>query len=301
MFQKPLHIFTPVWGAKNLALMRSALGRSLRWRHNYESVKNAKWHLVSTPQDAQAAKDAALEILPQAQIDILVDPRLGEGINHGEPLAAAVMKLMKICIDDDAPCLMATTDFVYGDGTIQAMINLGNRPGICVGMAHIRVVPEFLNEMNAHSEAWTNATLMDFAWKHAHPTWNYTERSCNPTMSYHCGTTWEWLPTGEAAVEHHMPSPFLVNFIAKDLVVWQNKGKPGFGFWDHDWPTFLLEDQRLRWIGSSDAAFMAEVTDATANCGELMPRNALDPDAFFKDAYHCKIQHQFVTIFRGES
>ncbi len=283
-------------------MMRTALGRSLHWPMNLRTVEDCKWHLVSTPADAQALKEIAQEILPRAKIDILVDPRLGENINHGRQMAEAVMKVMEICIEDKAPMLMAPPDFVYGDGTIQNMLAIGDQPGTCVGVAHIRVVPSFLNAISAKESMYpqTNAQLMHEAFAHAHSTWRDVQCGADPTMSYHCGVTWKWIGCGLAAVQHHMPSPFLVNFIPKDLELWKNGGEPGFGFWDHDWPEFLLKDQRMRWIGSSDAAFMAEITDPLANLGKLLPRNAKDPDAFFKDAYHCKIQRQFVTIFRGE-
>ncbi len=276
--------------------MRSALGRSFHWLKNYDVVENAKWHLVSNPADAEEVKSAAIEILPSAQIDMLVDPRLGHS-NPGFAMAHAVMRAMQICIDDGSPMLMATPDFVYGDGTIRTMMDVADRPGTCAGVAHIRVLPTFLSTIEP---GLSNANLMDRAFRHAHSTWRDGQCGADPTMSYHSGISWKWIGCGLSAVQHHMPSPFLVNFTPSDLKVWENDGKPGFGFWDHDWPTHLLREQRLRWIGSSDAAFMAEVTDPLCNLAKLMPRNPLDPDGFFKDSYHCQIQRQFVTIFRGE-
>ena len=299
MLSKPLHIFSPAWGQKHIALMRSALGRSFHWPRNYDVVENAKWHLVSTPEDAAAVLALAREILPSATIDILVDPRLTQFDNPGYALALAVMKAMDACLADNAPLLMATPDFVYGNGTIRTMMDIADRPGTVAGMAHIRVLPTFLSTLG--DEPLTNANLMHRAFAHSHLTWRDVQCGADPTMTYHCGVSWKWIGCGLAAVQHHMPSPFLVNFLPSDRELWQNKGEPGFGFWDHDWPTYLLRDQRMRWIGSSDAAFMAEVTDPLANLGKLLPRNPVDPDAFFKDAYHCKIQRQFVTIFRGEA
>lgn len=302
MTPKPLHIFTPAWGSKHLALMRSALGRSLLWPKNYDTVREAKWHLVSVPQDAEAVKALAHELLPHAEVDICVDPRVMQASDHGLSLALDLMKVMDICIKDNAPMLMATPDFVYGDGTIRAMMEIADQPGTVAGMAHIRVLPGFLAHIgfNVTGKIPTNAQLMNIAFKNCHGTWQDTQCGADPTMSYHCGVSWKWLNENTAAVQHHMPSPFLVNFISKDKDVWRNGGEPGFGFWDHDWPAFLLNDQRLRWIGSSDAAFMAEVTEPMANLGKMLPRNPLDPDAFFKDSYHCRIQRQFVSIFRGE-
>ncbi len=301
MLSKPLHIFTPAWGQKHISLMSHALGRSFHWKKNYAEVERAKWHLVSTPEDAPAVLALAKEILPDATVDILVDPRLTQHSNPGFALALAVMKAMDACLADGSPMLMATPDFVYGNGTIRAMMDIADRPGVCAGMAHIRVKPSYLNAIdNSISPVPSNAQLMHMAFAHAHDTWRDVQCGADPTMSYHCGVTWKWIGCGLAAVQHHMPSPFLVNFLPKDAELWQNKSDPGFGFWDHDWPTFLLRDERMRWIGSSDAAFMAEVTDPLANLAKLLPRNPIDPDAFFKDAYHCKIQRQFVTIFRGE-
>ncbi len=296
----PLHIFTPAWGPKHLALMTSALGRSLKWDLNYKAVRRAKWHLVSNPRDAQDLRNIAASILPDSEIDILVDPRIGNG-NPGLHLAEAVMKVMQMCLDDSGPLLMATPDFVYGNGTIGSMMAIADRPGTCASMAHIRVLPDFLNSLgDGGPMVLKNSNLMWRAFHHSHSTWQDVQCGADPTMSFHCGVTWKWIGPGIAAVQHHMPSPFLINFMARDLDDWQNDGQPGFGFWDHDWPEFLIKAQRLRLIGSSDIAFMAEVTDPNANLGSMLPRNPLDPDAYFREAYHCKIQRQFVSCFRGE-
>lgn len=283
--------------------MRSALGRSLLWPQNYATVANAKWHLVSTPQDADELKAIARELLPLAEVDILVDPRVSQSSDHGYSLALAVIKSIEICLKDKAPMLMATPDFVFGDGTIKAMMDIADQPGTVAGMAHIRVLPGFLSHLDFDSAlSPKNSWLMKLAFQNAHLTWRDVQCGADPTMAYHCGVSWKWIDVActTAAVQHHMPSPFLVNFTKRDLETWKNGGEPGFGFWDHDWPTFLLAEQRMRWIGSSDAAFMAEVTEPLANLGKMLPRNPLDPDAFFKDAYHCRIQRQFVSIFRGE-
>lgn len=205
-------------------------------------------------------------------------------------LIKSLQAAVNMCLNDSSPLLMATPDFIFGNGTIDAFMKVANEPGTCATIANIRVLPSVLE----HIDEDTN--LVDLAFSHLHRSW-----SESPENLYLSAINIKQLTKKMWAVEHFMPSPFYVNFLESDKRVfgeWHDRKPPAFGTWDHNWPTYLLEQGRLRYIGSSDAAVMLEITDDDKN---VPPINKPDDpkNQFFRKGFHNNIQRQFVSIFRG--
>lgn len=251
---------------------------------------------------AKTAMQTVLGFSPKAQFEVLmtkelIDPRYDVGMI----LIEGIHILVKKCIENNTALLMATPDFIFGEGTLDVFKKVGSDKGSCVTIAHLRVLPEILGEIS--EVPLSNAKLMGLGYKHAHSAWVKCERSCDPGMSYLGGISWQWVAEGIAAVRHYLPSPFYVNFTEEDVQTfktnWGNK-PPAFGLWDHVWPHKLIESGRLRYIGSSDAAMMIEVTDEYANIPPWNPPGKSNEDEYFRNEYQNHIQKQFVSVFRGE-
>jgi len=307
--EKRLHIFTPVWGEHFTNLFKNALGRSLQWPKNAESVKNCTWTIFT---DSERSKEhltkAALEIVPTAQLIFHINSRLTE---PNAPIGAlkmqALLKAIRFCIDNKQPMLMSTPDFIWADGTIENMYTESydsEGQNLCVSIAHMRALPSLLDPL-AELSSFESQKLLYSALEHAHESWTRCEVGTDPNGIYHSGIAWRFVDRKSLiTVQHQMPSPFLVHFTESDLKEferWKGITPPAFGEWDHNWPTKLIEEGRLRYIGSSDVAFMVEITEADKNVPPLNPARR-PHDAFFREnsdiEKHLKIQKQFISVFR---
>lgn len=75
--------------------------------------------------------------------------------------------------------------------------------------------------------------------------------------------------------------------------------KDRYDGWDHRWPATW--NQRMRYIGSSDAAFMVEVTQPNSNLARINRTNFFHhTDSYREDRAHHKVNRQILAIFREE-
>lgn len=290
-----LKIFCPVWGQKHLTLLREALCASLFWSSNERCVKDAEW-LITTDSEASAneIRKIIYYYFTGAKCKEFIYPEISRpGVDSGMLLIKSVQEAVDICLRDNSPMLMATPDFIYGNGTIDAFYDVAHEPGTCATIANVRVLPSFLEDM-PDPEMSYHGHFTDRIFRHLHPSWKES-----PKNLFRGGVNVIELTHSKLyAVQHFMPSPFFVNFLPEDkqhFREWHERKPPGFGLWDHVWPSHLLSEGRLRYIGSSDAAVMAEVTDEDKN---VPPLNKPGEKGFFRDHFHNNIQSQFVTIFR---
>ncbi len=294
-----MKIFCPVWGEQHIGLLESALGRSLSWPKNKASVHGAEW-IITCASAAEAGRIRSIikKISESFRIrEYIVDGLDAPGIDTGRVLIETLRGAIQFCLIDKEPMLMATPDFIYGEGTIEAFKIIAGEYGSCATIAHMRVLPTILTELSGFGPS--NNLLMSIAWRHPHISWYNSDAERSPSILYQGGVKWHKISQNIKAVQHYMPSPFFVNFIAKDIEHFQEFDEnrpPGFGMWDHIWPAHLLKQGRLRFIGSSEAAMMIEVTDAYKN---VPPENLPHQDGFFRKHFHNDIQKQFISIFKG--
>lgn len=297
---KPLHIFTPSWHPHFNNLFVNALGRSLKWPANAEAVRDSIWTICTdTQSSADSLELAAHTIIPSCKVRIQLQPRFSE---PNSPIGALKMKCLlksiRECLNEATPMLMSTPDFIWADGSIGNMVDESypdEGQGLCVSIAHMRVLPTLLLDFQAKSPAQLVQQGLDFA----HDSWTRCEIGLDPSGIYHAGLSWRRVKNA-ISVQHQMPSPFLVNFRECDLEEfsrWKGMTPPAFGEWDHDWPSRLIEQGRLRYLGSSDLAFMVEVTEADKNVPPLEPART-PHDQFFRTEPSVKIQKQFISTFR---
>jgi hypothetical protein len=308
---KRLHIFTPVWGDYFTNLLDRALGQSFQWSTNARAVENCIWTLFTTTGEKAKIAELAQRIIPTATIRILTNDRLLErNAEIGALKMRALLISIKQCLDENCTMLMSTPDFIWANGSLHNMIAESypdESQGLCVSIAHMRVLPSILEPIlsNGYRERGSGSDeTVDHAFDHQHESWIRSEIQTWTTPKangiYHSGVAWRRASGGLITVQHQMPSPFVVNFRESDLKEferWKGVTPPAFGEWDHNWPSKLIEEGRLRYIGSSDVAFMVEVTEADKNVPPLT--DARTPhDQFFRDEPSVKIQKQFISTFR---
>ncbi len=215
-------------------------------------------------------------------------------------------------IQRNSKMLLAPPDTIFGDGTIPNLIDLGTGPKTCVSVAHSRVLPGILEEIDvlgATRGGISNPQLVTMAFEHAHDSWKFADVSHPKNNSYIGGIAWRELEKGLYSVTHRLPTPYFCDFTQGDYdFFW---GQVSFGGWDHRWPAEnLIRQQRQRYVGSSDACFIVEVTEWDKNVPPDVSdqaRKQLDYarvsgelDQYWNGHFHNEINRQTSVIFRGE-
>lgn len=308
-------VFCPVWGEKNLDLLENCLGRSLLRPLNKKAIDKAHWIVIT---DTQESGDRATRFIRShfdSSVEVRVEARLllkGESNHYRFVLLESLRQISRECLASNTPMLMATCDFYFGEGTIAAFQKVGSDPGSCVSIPNMRVLPSFLKRVAGN--ALSNPELIEVALDHAHDSWKYSEKSMGREgMTFIGGISWERIDQRVTAVRHYLPSPFYVNFSDVDVEFFNDPaatmmkycgssltgGPPHFGVWDHVWTSLIISYERLRYIGSSDAALLLEVTDADLNVPDPNPEGKTNRDRFRGSGLHTAVQSQFIYSLRN--
>lgn len=286
-----VRLFTPVWGADHIDRFRRGTMASLLWHSNRVALCNhvIGWDVYSKIGDYEVVGHLCQHLL-KAQLY----PLDNDAADQGQNLLAAVRRTIRQCQLEGSALVTIMPDVIYGDGTFETLFRLGERPGVSLLVPHMRALPAIYDDL-VHPTP--NAKLVTLAIKHAHSTWIDADITKDPNNSYMGGVLVERV-NKLMMVQHRLANPWLTNIIASD-VEWWDAHQWGFGTFDHNWPGKLVSEGRARWIGSSDAAFMVEVTKE----GEAMApfdRKDADKEAFYRAGPHHDMSKHFISVFRGE-
>ena len=223
----------------------------------------------------------------------------------GVVLLAGLRTQIHYGIKNRSRMLMAPPDTIFGDGTIPSMLAIGAGPSTAVSVAHMRVLPSVLEEIGvvgATRGAIENPHLVTLAMKHAHDSWKFAEIGHERNTSFSGGIAWKSLGPGLYSIQHRLPTPYLVDFNHADFdFFW---GQVSWGGWDHRWPAEnLIRQERQRYVGSSDACFIVELTEWDKNVPPEWDKpgdRGNQPDAYWGQHYHNGINRQVNVIWRGE-
>lgn len=290
-----MKIFTPCWGEKHIWLFKNALMKSLSWPKNLKAIEGAEFVIIcETQTEADEIQNHVRSISPNFDFHIYLAPGIDK-VDRGSLLIHPIRYQVKECLQRNEPLLMATPDFIFGDGTIDVFKKVACDPGSCVSIAHLRVLPGILGHIPASPVS--NRSLITKAREFSHRAF-----SESPENLYYSGIRIINLSETQFALQHYMPSPFFVNFTKDDerhfLEADPETGvTAAFGMWDHLWPSHLIKENRLRFIGDSQSALILEVTDKDQN---VPPIDLEGRPGFMRNHFHNQIQSQFISIFRGE-
>jgi hypothetical protein len=142
-----------------------------------------------------------------------------------------------------------------------------------------------------------NGPLVALAWRHLHDAWVHGERGHANQSSYVGGVEW-WRVNNLIQGTHRLPSPYLIQFTKEDLQYF--KSAISFGNFDHVWPSdILIPRGRQRYLGSSDAAFIVEITDPNKNVPPIIENQP--KTGFWKDHLQNRSNAQIIFTFRGST
>ena len=297
-----LRIFTIVYGDQYLDWFKRALCRSLSWPLNREALQGAKWTIFGQVEHGQQrVYEAASKVIPFSDIE------MEEVIMHspGQPnLLACMVRVLRKCLDDKCPMLTAPPDTIFSDGSIPTLLEFGKQKDTCVAVPHPRVKPDimgWLNETPPANDALVTMALEQFA----HDAWTAADPSLALSACHVGGILQRKISPGLWALQHRLPTIYLSNFTDDDRRYFAQTymGQPiQYGCWDHEWPgEMVIPKERQRLLGSSDLAFICEVTNPWSNTPPITMTNPVEPDSFHRSELHNKINRCYVSVFRGQS
>ena len=300
------------WGERHLDLFKRACFRSMNWPLNKASVpRGTIWNIYTKREHFEELDRLFKDSGFQLQLFELGESMrvAGCGMVPTRQCDAGVILLnglrndIAYSIQEKSKMLFAPPDTVFGDGSIYNLLSIGSGDGVCVSVAHPRVLPSVIEEietLGATRGSMTNAQLVTLAMRYSHDSWKYAEIGHPQNNSYIGGIAWRELSRGLYSVSHRLPTPYLMDFTESDWSWWW--GTVSFGALDHTWPgERLIRQQRMRYVGSSDACFIAEITDADKNVPPIVQENHRPrDDGYWGDGVHHATNRLFNVIWRGE-
>lgn len=300
MHRKPLRIFTSVWGDKHVDWFEKYCLFSLKWPKNSEALEGATWTVLTTDKDKDKIKaliDASK--IKIKDVNLMILPADFNPHHAGTLINQGLLMEMQYCISYGAQMFLAPPDTIFGNGSIASMREMARQRDSVIFAAHIRVLPEIQKLLFADYCVLSNAELVSAAIKYAHATWTCAQDGLEGVNSYVGGISWKWIADKTYAVTHRLPTPYLINWTPEDIVFFKNQLH--WGVIDHAWPhDCLIHTERMRLCGSSDAAFMVEITEAQNNIPPVAAYHEDEPDLFWRNLSHNKVNRMFSVILRGE-
>lgn len=290
-----IRLFSIVWGDKHIDWFERACVASLSLPKNTAALHDhvAVWDIATREGD----RSALSKIAHRLDLPFQFYPAQTE-LDHGPALQDSLIQVMRRCLSDNTTLLLAPPDTIFGDGSIGHIINAAISKNVCIAVPHVRAVPRILQENNF---ARSNARLVSLAWKHLHRTWRECDAARTHTNTFGGGVSWRQIGDGLYAVTHYIPTVYLANFLETDLEWFLACKKPDA--WDHAWPSKIVAEGRQRVVGSSDAAFMVELTGEFNNIPNVQLADPNEPDkywGFISNAAHPVFNRNVLSIFRAE-
>jgi hypothetical protein len=308
------YLFTMMYGAEYIDMFKRACYRSINYPKNLEAVRGKTWAIYTKREHFEELEKLFRDSPFKLELFIIEDSMRIAGCgfiktslcDSGVVLLNGIRNQMLFCIKNKIKMLFCPPDTIFGDGTIPNMLKMGEGEDVCVGVAHARVHPSILDELEyvgATKGAPSNANLVTMLREHAHASWEFAEINHKNNNSYIGGIAWTRLNHDLIAVQHRLPTPYLLSFNSSDWGFWW--GTVSFGALDHTWPgERLYRQERFRYCGSSDACMILEITAKDKNVPPIVEKEALENelgDAYCGDRVHHQTNRLFNVIWRENS
>lgn len=286
---KRLHIFTHAFNGAYASQWKRAGAVSLLWPRNLAALNtmDVLWD-VYTSKSSEEEVRAAAALLP-FKFEVTAIDR-----EKDADLRAALEKAHKA----QAYFMPAPPDIIWGDGSVESLLRLMPFAyGRCLAVPHVRVAEKkFMAGFTG--EPLTNAQLVKKAFAALHEAFAGSEVPADRHNTGTTGTVWTRLATGVYAAGFFLPTIHLMQ-PTEDDVKWF-KTTPGTDHWDHRFPASLVAKDRHRIVGSSDAAFMAELTPDDLVHPPRHPTVKGKWDEYGGNLAHHSLNRNTVAIFREE-
>lgn len=316
--RKTVRLYSAFWGQKHIDLFANALVPSLSWIQNKTALQDvsATWEIWTKAEDfpvvADIAKEVGISIVLNDLTPFLNDLDTKYLKDTGVMLNEAFKISAKKCLDTNSRMLLAPPDTIFGGDSIPNILQAGEYKDRVVFVFHMRVLPSIIDELARQANRFgpmnsiSNARLLKLSLNNAHRSFTEAEVTGDRINGYIGGIFWRRRPNGIIAVQHCLMTPYLINWTEEDLAFFSRQNPPGtwppvFGECDHLWPGVLVYPKdRAVVLGSSDDAFLCEITESESNVPPLQHYVQNEPDLFWRGAIHNKINRSFHITLRGD-
>jgi hypothetical protein len=285
-------LFSIVFSEPYLTYFERGCVRSLMWPDNRASLGKVEAWDIWTQEPFREQVEA---IVKPCGIPIEWHTDVTYGGKKDNSLAQVLIGEMHLCLSRGVGMLWAAPDCIFGDGSIRTLTALATVPGISPCLMPIRVkAKEFLAEMG--DEPISNAGLVRMGMRHAYEGFLQANAELSDTNSVNSGVSWRKIGPGLYAITTRVPSAFILQPTKRDIQWFGDK--PKFGNYDHQFGHILLQEGRQRIIGSSDAAFVVELTHDPASSAKTQRSNPAEPDRYFQNLPHYLVNRNTLCIWR---
>lgn len=287
-----LEILSIVYGDSHVELFKKACLKTLAFPENRRAIfKHCKrWNICTEDKHIEDLKRNIDIYFPELELNFILTEDLRR---YADPIQSAIINQIERCLKTDRRLLFCPPDNLFGDGTIRALTIAGREKGSVVVAPHPRVLPEILSLPMAPYV--TNPELVTMAMKTLHQSWTDAEVGHVRQNSFVGGVKWERVNRATIIGSHYLPTPFLMDFTEEDLKYFSTQ--ISFGSFDHVWAgDILLNRGRQRYLGSSDAAFICEITERDKNVPPVWDG---DRDSFWRANLQFNADKQILFTFRG--
>jgi len=221
-------------------------------------------------------------------------------------VTSALIDQIKRCIAEDAMMFDTRPDTIYGNRSITNAVMTVRGKNVCLAASHPRVSWESIITSGVFAglkrmeRSFENDELVDLAFDHGHQSLlgSFDNEDFNRT---HGGLSIRKINDTTYSVIYNTPMVWLSSFIKDDLKFFTSPGPYWDDRWDHRWPRLLLQQNRLKVVGSSDLFFCV---DATPDDQRVVPKKK---GLLNNDKFHTRrrryLQHyvynSFCSVWRG--
>jgi hypothetical protein len=281
-----IQALTTVWGDDYIDQFLKATVKSMAFPANRKAMEEITWNIFTEDNAFERIEEFIAPRLPNTKIKYKSLSILRDRIDY---LHSGVIWQIKECLKTKSRMLLLPPDSIFGDKTLPNLIKLGKEEKTCVISPHPRVLPTILNEKYE-----SNESLVTAAFKHLHRSWTDAEEGTDRQNSFIGGVSWERLDEKTVSVKHLLPTPYFCDFTEDDLTFFETAA--GIGVIDHVWPSMLVQQNRLKYVGSSDACFIVELTAHDKNLPPV--QRGADTSKFWRQHPHNLFNDQIACIFR---
>ncbi|MCK5214144.1 MAG: hypothetical protein KAR05_02170 [Candidatus Omnitrophica bacterium] len=208
----------------------------------------------------------------------------------------ALLQHVRKVVRERSLFVMTPSDTIFGNASLFNAVKLIAGKGICLAAAHPRVDTDKILESHEldvlkRGGEVENDQLVDIAFRYGHPALleAFDEKDMNVTLS---GLSVRPLDDRHYGVISNLPTPYLCLMDEDDLKFFENDKT--YNNWDRKWLQRLVQQSRIKFVGSSEAFFCIELTPFKH---PVFPKPNCQNNDWYKAFEHMRIQNHVCNNF----
>lgn len=301
--KKRIYVWVPVWGEAHIQMFFDYTLPSLlqensipKLRHSY----SVELYVYTTRESLSTFNQIANEKFPDIEFNIVIFDEIKS--YHSEMMLSFWVDMLCKAVDNDALVIIALPDFVFADNALFNAVELSNGKGVCIASSHPRVSYEGISKTAIPGRLSSGVSieareLVKCSLNNPHITLSMMNdlEDINATAD---GISTRKIGENSVAVIHNLPAIYLVSPTKSDVTFF--KRQVSFNSMDKTWPSYLLREMRLKYIGSSDLFFCAELTRDNEKS------YTLNSGSKYNDIYSgikpfCNTANSYISFWNGET